>query len=139
MQGLYLEKVQFYLVEPLNKLEFKMNSLKKRDYYEVLGIDRNASKTQIKLAYRRLSKKYHPDKNKKDLSAKQKFIEIHEAYEILSDPKRKSQYDNIGLSEPFFGNDFESILSTPDFNDYDFGNNFVNYLSKYYKQKRANL
>ncbi|TKJ20106.1 MAG: hypothetical protein CEE43_13740 [Promethearchaeota archaeon Loki_b32] len=112
-----------------------MNSFKKRDYYEVLGIDRNASKTQIKLAYRRLAKKYHPDKNKKDLNAKEKFIEIHEAYKILNDPKRRSQYDHIGLSEPFFGKDFESILSTPDFNDYDFGNNFVYTVLKYFRRK----
>ena len=112
-----------------------MNSFKKRDYYEVLGIGRNASKIQIKLAYRRLAKKYHPDKNKKDPKAKEKFIEIHEVYETLRDPERKACYNRLGFSGIFFDKDFKSTYSTADFNDYDFGSNFVNTVSKYFRRK----
>ena len=112
-----------------------MNSFKKRDYYEVLGIGRNATKIQIKLAYRRLAKKYHPDKNKKDLKAKEKFIEIHEAYETLCDPERRAHYDHLGFSEIFFDKESKSTHSNTDFKDYDFGSNFVNYISKYFKGK----
>ncbi len=62
---------------------------KKRDYYEVLGIDRNASASEIKKAYRKLAKKYHPDTNPGDKEAEAKFKEETEAYEILSDSERK--------------------------------------------------
>ena len=62
----------------------------KRDYYEVLGIDRNASASEIKKAYRKLAKKYHPDTNPGDKEAEAKFKEVTEAYEILSDSDRKS-------------------------------------------------
>ncbi|MDP4091865.1 MAG: molecular chaperone DnaJ [Bacillota bacterium] len=68
----------------------------KRDYYEVLGIDRNATDTDIKKAYRKLAKQYHPDVNPGDKSAEAKFKEINEAYEILSDPQKKSRYDQFG-------------------------------------------
>ena len=67
----------------------------KRDYYEILGIDKSASDDEIKKAYRKLAKKYHPDVNKaKD--AEEKFKEINEAYEVLSDPQKKQIYDNYG-------------------------------------------
>jgi molecular chaperone DnaJ len=69
--------------------------LSKRDYYEVLGIDKNATETEIKKAYRKLSMKYHPDKNK-DHDATDKFKEIQEAYDVLSDTTKRSQYDQYG-------------------------------------------
>jgi molecular chaperone DnaJ len=68
----------------------------KRDYYEVLGVDRNASADDIKRAYRRLAIKYHPDKNPGDKSAEAKFKECAEAYEVLSDPDKRRQYDQFG-------------------------------------------
>ncbi len=68
----------------------------KRDYYEVLGIDRNASEADIKKAYRRLAKKYHPDVNPGDKEAEAKFKEINEAYEVLSDPEKRARYDQFG-------------------------------------------
>ena len=68
----------------------------KRDYYEVLGIDRNASASEIKKAYRKLAKKYHPDMNPGDKEAEAKFKEVTEAYEILSDSEKKAQYDQYG-------------------------------------------
>lgn len=68
----------------------------KRDYYEVLGISRNADEAQIKKAYRRLAKKYHPDTNAGDAQAEQKFKEVTEAYTILSDPEKRKMYDRFG-------------------------------------------
>lgn len=68
----------------------------KRDYYEVLGVDRNASPDEIKKVYRKLAKKYHPDANPGDKSTEEKFKEIAEAYEVLSDPNKRAQYDQFG-------------------------------------------
>ena len=65
----------------------------KRDYYEMLGIAKSASKDEIKSAYRKLALKYHPDKNPGNKEAEEKFKEINEAYEILSDDSKKQQYD----------------------------------------------
>ena len=68
----------------------------KRDYYEVLGVDKNADDAAIKKAYRALAKKYHPDMNPGDAEAEKKFKEASEAYAILSDPEKKRQYDQFG-------------------------------------------
>ena len=68
----------------------------KRDYYDVLGINKSASPEQIKSAYRKLAVKYHPDKNKGDKSSEEKFKEASEAYHILSNTERKQNYDNFG-------------------------------------------
>ena len=68
----------------------------KRDYYEVLGVSRNAGDEEIKKAYRRLAVKFHPDKNSGDKTAEEKFKEIGEAYEALSDPQRRAAYDQYG-------------------------------------------
>lgn len=68
----------------------------KRDYYEVLGVDRNADEATLKKAYRVLAKKYHPDMNPGDKEAEQKFKEASEAYAVLSDPEKRRQYDQFG-------------------------------------------
>ena len=68
----------------------------KRDYYEVLGVDRNADQNAIKKAYRKLAKKYHPDTNAGNPQAEQKFKEVTEAYTVLSDPEKKKLYDQFG-------------------------------------------
>lgn len=68
----------------------------KRDYYEVLGIDRGADDSAIKSAYRKLAKKYHPDVNPGDKEAEKKFKEATEAYGVLSDPQKRQQYDQFG-------------------------------------------
>jgi molecular chaperone DnaJ len=73
--------------------------MSKRDYYEVLGVSKNASKDEIKKAYRRLSKKYHPDINKAE-DAAEKFKEIKEAYEVLSDDQKRAHYDQFGHADP---------------------------------------
>lgn len=69
----------------------------KKDYYEVLGIDKNADAATIKKAYRKLAKKYHPDTNKGDPKADEKFKEIIEAYDVLSDEEKRKQYDRFGM------------------------------------------
>ena len=68
----------------------------KRDYYEILGIDRSADASAIKKAYRKLAKKYHPDTNKDNPDAEQRFKEVTEAYSVLSDPEKKKLYDQFG-------------------------------------------
>lgn len=68
----------------------------KRDYYEVLGVSRNASPEEIKKSYRKLAMKFHPDKNPGDKKAEETFKEISEAYDVLSDAKKKQQYDQFG-------------------------------------------
>lgn len=80
----------------------------KRNYYDVLGVEKSASADDIKSAYRKLAKKYHPDLNKGDKSAEQKFKEVNEAYEVLSDDKKRSNYDQFGSAEgnPNFGDFF---------------------------------
>ena len=68
----------------------------KRDYYEVLGVAKGATEEEIKKAYRTLAKKYHPDINKEDKNAEQKFKEINEANDVLSDPEKRKKYDSYG-------------------------------------------
>ncbi|MBR0403463.1 DnaJ domain-containing protein [Candidatus Saccharibacteria bacterium] len=68
----------------------------KRDYYEVLGVSKNASDDEIKKAYRKLAVKYHPDKNPSDKEAEEKFKEISEAHEVLSDKQKRARYDQFG-------------------------------------------
>ena len=92
----------------------------KRDYYEVLGVDRGASQEQIKAAYRKLAVKFHPDRNPGDKQAEENFKEAAEAYAVLSDADKRAQYDRFGHSgvgeQPFAGfdssifGDFADIL-----------------------------
>jgi molecular chaperone DnaJ len=102
----------------------------KRDYYEVLGVQRSASKDEIKDAYRKLAMQFHPDRNK-DVGAEEKFKEISEAYAVLSDDQKRQQYDTLGHSgfdqrykqeDIFRGADFDSI-----FRDMGFGDIFRNF------------
>ena len=71
----------------------------KRDYYEVLGLSKGASESEIKSAFRKMALKYHPDRNPGDKEAEEKFKEVNEAYGILSDPEKKAKYDQFGFAE----------------------------------------
>ena len=97
--------------------------VKYKDYYEILGVSRNASEKEIKSAYRKLARKYHPDTNKGDKQAEEKFKEINEAYEVLGDPAKRKRYDTLG-SNFRGGSDF-----TPppgfDFSGFDFTKGFT--------------
>ena len=75
----------------------------KRDYYEVLGIDKNASEDEIKKAYRKLAIKYHPDRNPGSKEAEEKFKEAAEVYDVLHDPQKRQQYDQFGFNAPGAG------------------------------------
>ena len=72
-----------------------------KNYYDILGVDKSASADDIKSAYRKLAKKYHPDLNKDNPDASAKFKEVNEAYEVLSDPQKKSNYVNTDYKWPY--------------------------------------
>jgi DnaJ-class molecular chaperone len=75
-----------------------MPTATKHDYYDLLGVSREASATELRKAYRRLARKYHPDVNPGDKASEDKFKQIQEAYEVLSDPKKRKMYDQYGVS-----------------------------------------
>lgn len=87
------------------------------EYYEILGVAKNATKDEIKKAYRKLALKYHPDKNKGDKAAEEKFKEISEAYAVLSDPEKKQQYDTYGSANFHQRYSQEDIFRNFDLND----------------------
>jgi len=93
----------------------------KKDYYEVLGVSKTASNDEIKLAFRRLAKKYHPDINKEP-GAEEKFKEVQEAYAVLSDENRRKQYDQFGHAA--FDNNGASGMGGFDFSGFDFSSIF---------------
>ena len=90
-----------------------MSTVNKKDYYEILGCDRNADARQIKQAYRKLALKYHPDRNSGDKEAELKFKEVSEAYQVLSDPQKRSAYDRFG-HEGLSGTDFQPFTGFDD-------------------------
>uniref|UniRef100_A0A832GM13 J domain-containing protein n=1 Tax=Caldimicrobium thiodismutans TaxID=1653476 RepID=A0A832GM13_9BACT len=90
-----------------------------KDYYSILGVPRNATQEEIKRAYRKLAMQYHPDRNKGNKEAEEKFKEINEAYAVLSDPEKRKLYDQFGSAE------FERRYTQEDiFKDFDFENIF---------------
>jgi len=114
----------------------------KRDYYEVLGVDKGASAEQIKSAYRKQAVKYHPDKNKGDKAAEDKFKEASEAYHVLSNSERKQNYDNFGHAAFENGGGGRG-----GFGNFDFSNHFSDIFEDFFgegfggggrKSKRSN-
>jgi molecular chaperone DnaJ len=98
--------------------------LTKRDYYEVLGLKKEATPEEIKKAYRKLALKYHPDRNSSDSNTEDKFKEINEAYQVLSNPEKKARYDQFGSAEGMGGFDFQG----GGFSDFgDFGDIFESF------------
>lgn len=88
----------------------------KKDFYEILGVDKNSSQDEIKSAYRKLAKKYHPDLNKDNKEAAEKFKEVNEAYEVLGDETKRKNYDQFGSADGFnaggFGGGFGGFSSS---------------------------
>lgn len=87
----------------------------KKDFYEVLGLQKGATEDEIKKAFRKLAVKYHPDKNQGDKVSEEKFKEINEAYQVLTDPQKKAQYDQYGTTDMNGG--FEGNAGGFDFNN----------------------
>jgi curved DNA-binding protein len=93
-----------------------------KDYYKILGVDRNATEDQLKKAYRKLAMKYHPDRNKGDKRAEERFKEVNEAYAVLSDKEKRRQYDMFGAEG------FQQRFSREDiFRNFDFGQVFKDF------------
>ena len=101
-----------------------------KDYYAILGVDKNATETVIKSAFRKLAKKYHPDLNPNNKASENKFKEINEAYEVLSDKQKRAQYDQLKEAEAHGFSGFGTGGSQPgrggfsaeDLSQFDFGN-----------------
>ncbi|MBI3721354.1 MAG: J domain-containing protein, partial [Fimbriimonas ginsengisoli] len=95
--------------------------MSKRDPYEVLGVPKDASADEVKSAYRRLARRYHPDVNPNDPSAEEKFKEIGEAYSVLSDPAKRSRLDQFGIADDAEGGPFFEAGGIADLFDMFFG------------------
>ncbi len=107
-----------------------------KDYYRILGISRDASEKEIKSAYKRLAKKYHPDLNPGNKAAEEKFKEINEAYEVLSDPEKRKNYDMFGDIGGQYRQPHSSRESYKDINfDFDGFSNFEDLFSNIFNRE----
>ena len=103
-----------------------MATTPKHDYYETLSVPRNASVEEIRKSYRKLARKYHPDLNPGDKSSEERFKNVQEAYDVLSDPKKRQMYDQVGFysENGFPGPGAEAPPGGPDFGGFDFSQGF---------------
>jgi molecular chaperone DnaJ len=110
--------------------------MEKQDYYKILGVKRNANDTEIKAAYRELAMKYHPDRNPDNPGAESKFKDANEAYNVLSDPKKRAEYDGQNGGKPTPPNGTPKPREPgPDINFTDFfGKGFSDFVNR--KEKR---
>src|SRR4051812_14466646 len=108
-----------------------MAAVQFKDYYKTLGVDRSADEKSLRAAYRKLARKHHPDANQGDKQSEERFKEINEAYEVLSDPDKRRMYDRFGedwqryRDAGYTGNEAAaSGRPGANFDDYDFGSWF---------------
>jgi len=106
-----------------------------KDYYRILEVSKDASTDEINKAYRRLAKKYHPDKNPNDKKSEEKFKEISEAYEVLKDPEKRKRYDQLGINWKQYqstgdGNWFRDLANSQHERGFDFSSDFEDLLGK---------
>jgi len=110
-----------------------------KDYYKILGVEKSASKAEIKKAYKKLAKKYHPDLNKGDKDSETKFKDVNEAASVLGDDGKRSQYDQFGSDGPGFQSGFNGF----DFNDFgssfDFGDIFDQFFGGGFGGRRSSV
>jgi molecular chaperone DnaJ len=104
-----------------------------KDYYKILGVSKDASQDEIKKAYRKLARKYHPDLNPGDKNAEEKFKEINEAYSVLGDPQKRAEYDRIGTSFEQFGG-FERFKGFDFTETFDFGDIFSDIFGRRFEE-----
>ncbi len=105
-----------------------------KDYYKILGVEKEASEKEIKLAYRKMAKKYHPDLNRTDPNAKKKFIAVKEAYDILADPTKRKIYDGAGFDPKNLDlSDLIHVYGFSRIRDLFSNNYYNNYQQNYYK------
>jgi curved DNA-binding protein len=99
-----------------------------KDYYKILGINKNSSEEEIKKAYKKLALQYHPDKNPGNKEAEEKFKEINEAYEVLSDPEKRKKYDELGANwdkyKNFDFNNYQKESTSYQYDSFDLGDIF---------------
>src|SRR3989344_6589052 len=112
---------------------------KEKDYYKILGVSKNASKEEIKAAYKKLAKQYHPDLNKSH-DAAEKFKEINEATAVLGDDQKRAQYDQFGTAgeqfQGFGGFDFSDFMSDIGGRGFDFDSIFDNFFGGQRERRR---
>jgi DnaJ-class molecular chaperone len=109
------------------------------DYYKILGVSKDSNQTQIRKAFRELALKHHPDKNKNSEESKQKFMEIVQAYEVLSDDKSRKSYDNKIINEQYFQQPSQGFNWTPpaDFTTFYSYDNLKQYDEMHFREGRG--
>ena len=112
----------------------------KKDYYEILGVSKTATDDELKKAYRKMAKKYHPDANPDNKEAAEaKFKEVNEAYEVLSNPQKRKMYDRFGAGGPFGGGNGYYSYTSSDFGDFgDLGDIFSSFFGSGFGGQRTN-